>query len=896
MTIPPERLVISSISTGMETYEKPFLLNNDAFPLIENALCWRKRLIKKPGSTQLGRLNRELSGTIMTLDGSGNGSANLISSFASSDAATASISLGSIDFSDGTNTYTEPSIPNGTLVGSPSGSGTINYATGAVTITGGAANAMVTGSFSYNPGLPAMGIEAFESDATATAIIDFPTNIFFDTKYAYQYLTGSGFVDTTFYKNTGASFTFSGANYQQFFSSNYFRAMFLTNNNPGAQFGKINTITKGNPTTITTTFANGLTNYDYVFLNEIAAGNPSDNIGLLNMQCFRVTVTNSMTFTVDADTSGYMANPTGGIFQYLTRQAPNNTGASANTGDGIKWYDGLGNGSTDMRGFVNFSPPLDNLSSSSTTYLVGARMVIPFGNRLLAVGTQEASSSQILNQSNGTFYGNRIRYCQVLGTPFYTQGQNSSGSDTLLPINSPPIQNQNAASAALANQSWASNIQGFGGAIDLDTTQRILSAAITQGSMILGLESQQRRMDLTGIEDFPFSLEVINPDYGSAGTYAIIPMDKGILTAGEYGLLQTSSYDSKRFDEKIIDQIFEINANNSGYERICGGRDFKNEVVYFTYVDIESDPNSIFPNQTIVFNYREGSFALWDESYTTYGLYKIASGQTWATYFTPWQDWTVEWQDLGGEQFEEPYVAGGTPQGYVMLKWGGNIADKSYNDPSLFISAVSENSDGSYTITSPNHNLSSGQYLAFWPQNASAADPNASASFNAAVSQIIDANNFVLSGGNPSLIVPGIWQMSLLDLLNVQTKQFQMGWSIAKKTRIGTQRYFLKKTTYGEFTSNLLASQSPFPINNPYQTSAIFSSIVRTRPDDSLGLNDSQENQAQIWHRLSTSVLGDTVQLQFTLSNTEMLDLNIPIAPWELHSIVLDLYPSRILA
>ena len=125
MATPPTSIVISEIQGGLQTYEKPFFLDNTSFSQIINALCFRKRIIKKPGASRLGRLQRKITATdsnpIMTLDGSGDGSANLISLF--SIEATASIAPDSFDLTDGTNTYVEPNIPDGTLIGTPAGTG-----------------------------------------------------------------------------------------------------------------------------------------------------------------------------------------------------------------------------------------------------------------------------------------------------------------------------------------------------------------------------------------------------------------------------------------------------------------------------------------------------------------------------------------------------------------------------------------------------------------------------------------------------------------------------------------------------------------------------------------------------------------------------------------------------
>ena len=854
--IAPTRLVIAGPTVGFETFDKPWLLNNDAFPILNNGLCWRKQLIKKPGSHNLGRLQRTITSTgsnpVMTLDGSGNGSANLITLFSLE--AGSSIAPGSIILTDGTNNFTEPAIPDGTLVGTPGGTGTINYATGAITISGGAAGQKVTGTFGYYPDIPVMGIRLFESDKDPTTPIDFPVNVFFDQTYSYQY-NGTVFFDVSFYKGTGTPVTWHGANYQQFFTSNYFRAMFATNNNPGMQFESISAVAVGATTTITTAAPHGLITGDYVFFNELTGA----DAGLLNGQSAQITKTGAMTFTVPINTAGKTINNVG-IFQTLTATPP------GSTVDGIRWYDGFGA----SLGWVNFAPPLDNLQSSATTYLMGCRMILPFGNRLLAIGTFEATSAQA---ATPTYYGNRIRYCEVTATPFYSLPVPST-----LPSN-PPAVEPNA---------WASNIQGFGGSVDLDTTERIISSAITQGNLIQGMESHQRRLSLTGIETDPFTSTVINPDFGTAGTQSIIPMDKGVLTAGEYGFITASSYDAKRFDEKIIDQIFQINANSNGFERICAQRDFFHEVVYFTFVENDQDATALFPARTVVYNYREGSFALWIETFTTYGIYKISTGQTWQDYKIPWENWNEKWEDLGGSQYEEPYVAGGTPQGYVHIKWTGN----STNDPSMFIQAITVGANDIATITSPNHNLQQGMFVGLW--NIGDELPE----FIGQIDSVTDANTIVVAfKQDPSVIVPGIWQMSVVDQPNIYTKQFPAAWSDSKKTRIGAQKYFMDTTDLGEFTVNIYGSQSTLSLDDPTNNPSVISSnTVRTRPDDSLGINDGQQYQTQIWHRLASSAIGDTIQLQFTFSVGQMYDVGIATSPWVFQACVLDLYPSRMLA
>lgn len=862
----PNRLVLSNFSTGLETYNKPFLLNNDAFPLLENCLIWRDRIIKKPGAQKLGVLRRDLTSKTLNQTTSNATTTTITDVLADTGVSNPTIrstqSNGAIvpgsvaiNVGAGVATWTDNGAGVLTAASGTAVAGTINYATGRVvlnfSVNPGGGVAIVFTTLSYYPHLPELGIEGYDVDASAHVPIDFPNNVFFDTIYAYQWsFTTLAFFDVSFYRTTGAPVVWSGTNYQQFYSSNYFGAMFVTNNKPGMQFVTISAISAAGTAQITTSVNHTLVTGDVVFISE-TTGTDSGN---LNGHTFSVTVTGATTFTVPVSTAGGINNV--GIVQYLTRISP------TSTGDGIRWFDGF----TAMHttGFSNFAPPLDNLMTSSTTYLMGARVIIPFGNRLLAIGTFEATSA---NAASPTYYGNRVRYCQLLPAgPFYANSPNGLG---------------------IVANAWASNIQGFGGFIDLDSTDRIISSNITQDSLILGLESDQRKMVTTGIETDPFTIQIINPDFGNSGTFATVALDKGIMSVGEYGFLLTTSFNAQRFDEKMIDQIWEVGSANNGFDRISGIRDFPNEVLYFSYSSV--DNLDIYPNRTVTYNYRDPSFAIWKENYTSYGVFKQQEGTPWEKItYVNWEDWDQPWES-GLLSSTYPLVAAGNQQGYVMLKW----ASDSGNDPSLFIQSIS-----GQQITSPNHGLEEGMFIGF--QTPPAQSPSAGYQ----VVQIVSANAFVVDAtANLSSLIPGVSEIVILDNFSIQTKQFANTWDIARKIRIGTQRYFLDKTTSGEFSIALLGSQSPIPINQPplsiplTQYPQIISNyVVRTRPDDSLGLYDSTSFQSQIWHRIPTSVLGDTVQIQMYLSNDQMANADIATEPWVLHAIVIDLYPSRVLA
>lgn len=171
-------LKITGNQTGLVQQREEFLLPDDAYPELLNAYVWREKILRKKGYQLLGRLQREVAvANALTA-----GSLNLVAALSLE--ATATIVQGSINLVgsvDGT-TYTDPAM-DGNLVatGGTGTGGSINYATGILTIVGGAGQTM-TGTIEYYPGLPVMGIRTRERGG---ALND--QTVFFDQVYAYVF-------------------------------------------------------------------------------------------------------------------------------------------------------------------------------------------------------------------------------------------------------------------------------------------------------------------------------------------------------------------------------------------------------------------------------------------------------------------------------------------------------------------------------------------------------------------------------------------------------------------------------------------------------------------------------------------------------------------------------------
>jgi hypothetical protein len=1018
-----EKLVLGiPISKGLKTDRTPFNIDNDSFPTLINAYQWRGRVKRKRGTGKLCRLTRFFKstissyGSILTIPVDANGVANLLSEFSLESGG--NIVPGSVTFtgSVGGVVFTDPTkdgflTPTGT-----SGPNTINYSTGVVTIPSQANGTLSVVSFLYTPDLVSLGLPDLTLPST-----QYPQKLAFDTTYAYQIQTTEpyGSYDVSFYKNPPADASlpgyvakttptltrWNGQDYQQYWGVNYQNAFWVTNGvtvpftttNIGMQFKPILTVTvtTGGPPAIVNLqiTGHGLIRGDFVFINEVLT-----TTGINFETGYVIAVIDANNVTVEFPTAVIATNGTGGIAQYLTSQA-------IPTKDCIRWYDGdPTNGNailpqlTGNEGWVNFMPPLSQSNYSISElpplqyYLVGARTILPYKDRLLFFGA-------VIQASTGVpiYLPDTVVYSQN-GTPYYTAsfiGTNPAAVTNpttayfsmLVPVNQTGVPN-----------AFFEDSAGFGGFATSGLNQQILSTAPNEDVIIVGLDRQQSRFVYTGNDISPFEFYTVNSELGTGSTFSTVVLDQGVVTRGPRGYLITSQTNSKRFDLEIPDQVFQINLSNNGAERFTAARDFINEWIYFTYPVNGSSYK--FPTQTLQYNYRDESWGVFNESFTCYGQFKKLSGFTWATVgntYSSWLDWDQPWNATQNNPLQ-PLVIGGNQQGFIVTRDSGtsetptltiisistavtitNITQAAQgvvtanntfaigqsimimgvlgmtqiNNKTVVITAVTPTS---FTISlnttggsgfspyisggigipiepiySPNHCLSNGDYIMI-----SGALGTIGTQVNGKIFSVQNptVNGFML---NPSITLGGTYfgggLITKMYVPFIQTKQFPTAWSIGRKTRIGVQQYLFTKTTQAQIQLLIYLSQDNINAYNDVSEipndAIIYSTILYTCPESTnLGLLPTSLNmadpfltnlqqlsepqtvpsgtvgnaQAQIWHRMNTSLIGDTVQFGFTMSDSQMRTLdvnNLPISQFaeiEFHGAILDINPSQLLS
>lgn len=904
-----EKIVVGPVGRGLKTNVTPFNIDNDAFPTLINAYQWRGRVKRKRGTSLLTRLIRffDSGSSTIVLDGSGAG--NLITGFSLDTLSpNASIVPGTVTITaPGPTVYTDPS-EDGTL----SPSGTINYANGDIFIAAEAGNA-VTAEFNYYPTLPVMGLEDLMLIST-----QFPETIAFDTAYSYNIITPFPYsaYDVSFYKNpdTGdypgyiektvwTPTTWNGQDYQQFWTVNYQGALWATNGinvpfstaNIGMQFKPITGVVinaVGPPALATLTIvAHGLVQGDFVFINEVTG------ITGINWQTGYVVSANPQAANTvqvefpNATLGGAYAG--GGIAQYLTNR-------SSTTKDCIRWYDG---DPTDGvlpfpvpasdKGWVNFMPPLSQSPFSiadlpdAIYYLVGCRMIVPFKDRLLFIGPVVQTSS-----GNPIYLQDTVVYSQN-GTPYYTVSYTNSPNAAVDTPTSPtnvftPIivpDNQTATPSAYFGDST-----GFGGFITAGIESPIITASSNEDVLVLGFSTVQTKLVYSGNDIVPFNFFLINSEMGSSSTFSAINMDLGVISKGPRGYIISTQTNVQRIDLDIPDQVFQVRLLENGNERFCSQRDFINEWIYFTYPSNRFFANvSLFPNETLEYNYRDNSYAIFYECYTTYGAFHKQTGFTWQTVghvYPTWSAWTAPW-NAGSSTLLQPEVIGGNQQGFVIVR-----DDGTSESVSLAIQSFSGN-----TVTCPDHCLNNGDYIII-----DGAIGTISAQVNNKTFSVFNITNDTFQL-DPSIASGTYFGGALIRRIYVpfiQSKQFPTNWDIARKTRLGPQQYLISTTDRGQIQLLIYLSQNG---DDPYNdgpvvpeigsenNSLIYSTVLYTCTESSnLGLTPANTNlqmisninpsgtnasspQQQIWHRVNTSLLGDTVQIGFSLSDSQIRSL-----------------------
>ena len=495
-------------------------------------------------------------------------------------------------------------------------------------------------------------------------------------------------------------------------------------------------------------------------------------------------------------------------------------------GDGIRWY----NGNAINQGWSNFNPALDG-----TTFLLGGLLIFPYKDRLVILNTSEGA-----NLGAAVNWRQRARWSQN-GTPYYT--------------NSP------AATFSTDSNAWRSDVVGRGGYVDAATSESIVAAEFIKDTLIVYFERSTWQLVYTGNETLPFIWQKINTELGCESSLSVIPFDRGTFAVGNYGIVSCDSVNVSRIDEKIPDEVFAIQNSNHGPQRVSGIRDYPTQLACWAYprkLDLtgEAPPYTVtYPNNVLIYNYTDGTWSTFKDSITSFGYWQQFNDRTWENVDLEWEQCNFSWNS-GVLSAKYPDVIAGNQRGYVFIYT--QIRQNTLNDPSLMI-----NNWSSATLTIPDHNLDSSQYVlvsscqGFTSSNGIVYKVNA---LTSSTLQLLDTNGDPVIAG----AYTGGGTLSIVDNVNIQTKEFNPFYTEGSGVRIDSFDILMDNTSDGELTAQVYMNSA---IDEP--TSEF---IIDTSPEPSVSFSAQQD---RIWHRVFTNAVGSFYQIVFTLSDSQIRDLTV---------------------
>jgi len=478
---------------------------------------------------------------------------------------------------------------------------------------------------------------------------------------------------------------------------------------------------------------------------------------------------------------------------------------------------------------------------TANSTIESAKIIIPFKDRLLFLNTIEQTTvgATITN----TAYPNRCRFSH----------------------NGSPL----AASAFYEpNEVGATG----GGYIDSTSQEEIISAMSIRDRLIVFFERSTRELVYTGNEEQPFFWQKLNTELGSEGSFSTVAFDKDILTIGSTGIHACNGVDVYRIDEKIPNKVFEIENVETGVKRIHGIRDFDSEMVYWTF----PTGDFTYPDRILVFNYKNGTWAFNDDSFTCFGYFEQQSDITWAEITSTWGRLSWTWVS-GVSREKHRRVIAGNQQGFV-LKLDSGVAS---NSRSMQISQIATSGTGWMVLTIIDHTLEQGDYIEILNAQGVVIDGDGliyKVTTTTATTVTVDTTYIGT--------YTGAGTASFVSLIDIKSKQWNPYIKDGSVIYLPMIDFCVDRTSDGEITVDYSTSGTSLSlINDSYNSECILGD--NTLQTSAYALITLETSQDRFWHTVYFQAEGDNVQIRIYMTETQMKNPLIVFSAFELEGIIL---------
>jgi len=281
------------------------------------------------------------------------------------------------------------------------------------------------------------------------------------------------------------------------------------------------------------------------------------------------------------------------------------------------------------------------------------------------------------------------------------------------------------------------------------------------------------------------------------------------------------------------------------------------------------------------FNYVEGTWGIFQDSYSALGRIHPNKDRTWATFTNvtdTWEDLDYSWSSYKINE-GVTRILGGNQQGYTMI-----LNQRNSDEKSLYVNSFTDaaGADPGY-VTSANHNLETDDFVYFvgvdsgvqWSLLSESGDVNET-SFKI---EVVNTNSFrllrrlpnngpfayVSISGSSSYI--GTGEIILLKNFSIKSKKFNpFIESNNSGVRLLRTDFYVNTTSEGKFTYNLFIDDNDSkPVNTPFNPRNLSSNVVPTTIPSGFKVED----QSKIWVRNTNQAAGTFIQFELTLSDDQ---------------------------
>jgi hypothetical protein len=502
------------------------------------------------------------------------------------------------------------------------------------------------------------------------------------------------------------------------------------------------------------------------------------------------------------------------------------------------------------------------------SFLLTSRIILPFKDRLIALNTIEYDATANENQQ----FVNRCRY-SINGSPF--------ARNTNVGANAPfAWLEPNQTLSVTVGGNTATAVGQGAGFIDAATEEEIISAEFIKDRLIVYFERSTWELVYTGNQIQPFVWQKINTELGADSTFSVVPFDKAVLGIGNVGVHACNGSNVERIDQKIPDQVFQINKSNEGVERVAGVRDYFAELVYWTF---PTGNASKFPNRILVYNYQNNSWAFNDDCITAWGYFEQQDDVTWSSTTLTWEQFNATWTS-GVVQANFRQVIAGNQQGYIFIVDSG---DGGVSRNAAVMTVAQMTHVGTLiTLKIQDHTLVQGEYISIENLQGVTLDK-----VIYIVNSVIDANTITIIGTMTGTYVGGA-VVSRVSNIAILSKQWNPYIDKGRNFYLARIDFCVDRTSNGQVTVDYFPSgsqQSMLLMGNGgtlgTQTN-MGNGVLETSPYDP-AIYPFEQVQERLWHPVYFQTDGQTIQIFIYMSPDQITNTSIAWSDFVLEGLVL---------